>query len=229
MNLEEIEEELEEIPLTEHEWDMVAWLVAEVKRLRKELGSANDAIVLLKTRLKQLQKAVEIEHDQGESFLVQTKELREENAALRKDKDRLDWLEKCPSMMLYIRCLQENDSLTLRAAIDTEIGEDSGASDMTEMEATMKKEMDRAYKQLGKVAGDRCHRLALIYSSLSPKPTYQAYIETPVYGAFGGLMETCNTADQAVDICIQKFNAIRREYEQQEEEYTGDDSSRESE
>jgi|GEM_PF-4578292 len=36
MNLEEIEEELVEIPLTEHEWDMVAWLIAEVKRLREE-------------------------------------------------------------------------------------------------------------------------------------------------------------------------------------------------
>ena len=36
MNLEEIEEELVEIPLTEHEWDMVAWLIAEVKRLQTE-------------------------------------------------------------------------------------------------------------------------------------------------------------------------------------------------
>lgn len=93
----------------------------------------------------------------------------------------------------------------------------------------MKKEMDRAYKRLAKVAGDRYHNLELRYSSLSNAPSYRAYIETPMHGAFGGLMETCNTADQAVDICIQNFNAIRREYEQQEEEYTGDDSSRESE
>ena len=67
-----------------------AFVVNEVKRLRKELGSANDAIILLKTRLKQLQKAVEIEHDQGESFLTQIKELREENATLRKDKERIE-------------------------------------------------------------------------------------------------------------------------------------------
>ena len=66
-------------------------LIAEVKRLRKELGSANDAIILLKTRLKQLQKAVEIEHDQGESFLMQIKELQEENATLRKDKERIEF------------------------------------------------------------------------------------------------------------------------------------------
>lgn len=59
-------------------------LISEVKRLREELGSANDAIVLLKTRLKQLQKAVEIEHDQGESFLEQIKELR-------KDKERIEF------------------------------------------------------------------------------------------------------------------------------------------
>lgn len=84
--LEEIEKELEEIPLTEHEWDIVDWLEVEneVKRLREELDSANDAIVLLKTRLKQLQKAVEIEHDQGESFLVQIKELQAENERLRR-------------------------------------------------------------------------------------------------------------------------------------------------
>ena len=62
-------------------------LEEEVKRLRKELGSANDAIVLLKTRLKQLQKAVEIEHDQGESFLTQIKELREENERLQAELD----------------------------------------------------------------------------------------------------------------------------------------------
>lgn len=88
MNLEEIEDKYVNTPVSMEQaekllTDYLPILIAEVKRLRKELGSANDAIVLLKTRLKQLQKAVELEHDQGESFLVQIKELR-------KDKERLE-------------------------------------------------------------------------------------------------------------------------------------------
>jgi len=57
MNLEEIEKELEDIPLTEYEWDMIEWLIAEVKRLRKQ---------------------IELEHDHGELFLTQIKDVRAE-------------------------------------------------------------------------------------------------------------------------------------------------------
>jgi len=56
MNLEEIEEELVEIPLTEHEWDMVAWLIAEVKRLRGENA--------------ELRKQLELEHDQRDRLPI---------------------------------------------------------------------------------------------------------------------------------------------------------------
>lgn len=42
--LEEIEKELEEIPLTEHEWDIVEWLITEVARLRELVDSVTEVV-----------------------------------------------------------------------------------------------------------------------------------------------------------------------------------------
>ena len=60
MNLEEIEKELEEIPLTEHEWDMVAWLVAEVKRLRGE-----------NAELRKDKERIEFENNQFRRYVIE--------------------------------------------------------------------------------------------------------------------------------------------------------------
>lgn len=46
MNLEEIEKELEDIPLTEYEWDMIEWLIAEVKQLQSVCQEEHERFLL---------------------------------------------------------------------------------------------------------------------------------------------------------------------------------------
>jgi chromosome segregation ATPase len=89
--------------------DQLAALKAELASLQAEIVKVNSYRETLRLRHHQ----VTDERDQ----------LNAENEALRKDKNRLDWLEQSPHVRVEIRQLSQfDDYQTIRAAIDAAKG-----------------------------------------------------------------------------------------------------------